>query len=242
MGHSHRAIAAVCVFLLMPMLLLGGCSPADSDVPQEPPSTGNTSAPSATSDPSTSTASTAEPNPAGTASPSDVIDPSPGGEVPTYPSPMNTSAGTPVPKVMRSGEATPSISAEPVDIDDDVTYSDGVQLHISDITFGTETEKGPGRFPGREFAVLDLEIDNGSDRSFSLNTVIVTVLDPAGNAVPPVFVEGMEVTDFAGDLLAGDQKTARYAFAVPKSSRSLVTVVVDFDDVHTSAVFRGQLS
>ncbi len=54
--------------------------------------------------------------------------------------------------------------------------------------------------------------------------------------------EEAKVQDFAGTLKPGTTAKARYAFAVPTSSRSKVTVVVDFDGVHTSAVFRGKLS
>lgn len=153
-----------------------------------------------------------------------------------------TTKNQPVPKVQRSGEAAPSITAKPGDTDGKVSYSDGVQLQIVNVTFGKETKEGPGMFPGRQYAILDLQIKNGSDQTLSLNTVVVTVLDKSGKAVNPVYVEEAKVSDFAGDLLPGSTAKARYAFAVPKSSRSKVTVVVDFDGVHSSAVFRGGLS
>jgi hypothetical protein len=153
-----------------------------------------------------------------------------------------TTKNQPVPKVQRSGEASPSITAKPGDTDDKVSYSDGVQLQIVNVTFGKETKEGPGMFPGREYAILDLQIKNGSSKALSLNTVVVTVLDKSGKPVNPVYVDEAKVSDFAGDLKPGSTVKARYAFAVPKSSRSKVTVVVDFDGVHSSAVFRGGLS
>lgn len=137
---------------------------------------------------------------------------------------------------------TPTVSAKPVDTSKTVTYPDGVRLKVARVSFGKETDKGPGAFPGREYAVLTLRITNGSTKAFSLDTVVVTVLDRQGTAVSPVYVQKADVQDFSGTLKLGATATARYAFAVPKSSRSKVTVVVDFDGVHTSAVFRGGLS
>lgn len=163
---------------------------------------------------------------------------------PTKPSGGSTATtkDQPVPKVQRPGEATPSITAKPGDTDGKVSYSDGVQLRIDDITFGKEKGEGPGMFPGRAYAILDLQIKNGSDKTLSLDTTVVTVLDKNGKAVSPVYVNEAKVADFAGDLTPGSTAKARYAFAVPKNSRSKVTVVVDFDGVHSSAVFRGGLN
>jgi hypothetical protein len=115
-------------------------------------------------------------------------------------------------------------------------------LSITDVAFGKETEKGPGAFPGREYAILTLEVENASDKALSMQTVVITVLDSSGDSVSPVYVAKAKVQDFSGTLKPGKTAKARYAFAVPKKSRSKVTVVVDFDGVHTSAVFRGKLS
>ncbi|MFT3832723.1 MAG: DUF4352 domain-containing protein [Micropruina sp.] len=153
-----------------------------------------------------------------------------------------TTKAQPVPKVQRDGGGTPTITARPAGTDGRVSYSDGVKLRIRDVTFGKETKEGPGRFPGRAYAVLAMEISNGSARALSLDTVVITVLDSKGKQVNPVYAEEAKVNDFAGELKPGGTAKANYAFAVPKSSYSKVTVVVDFDGVHTSAVFRGGLS
>lgn len=153
-----------------------------------------------------------------------------------------TSKSQPVPKVQRSEAATPTITAKPAGTTGKVSYSDGVVLRIRDVAFAKETGEGPGMFPGRAYAVLSLEISNGSKKALSLDTVVITVLNKSNKAVPPVYAEKASVADFAGELKPGETVKARYAFAVPKSSRSKVTVVVDFDGVHTSAVFRGGLS
>lgn len=158
------------------------------------------------------------------------------------PSNTATTRNQPVPKVQRSGAAKPSIAAKPAGTDGKVSYSDGVALRIRDVSFAKETKEGPGRFPGRAYGVLSLEITNGSKKTLSLDTVVVTVLDKSNKAVAPVYVEEAKVSDFAGELKPGTAVKARYAFALPKSTRSKVTVVVDFDGVHSSAVFRGGLS
>ncbi|HMS36637.1 MAG TPA: DUF4352 domain-containing protein [Arachnia sp.] len=145
--------------------------------------------------------------------------------------------------MQRSGAATkPTVSAAPAEIKEDVEYGDGVSLRIADIEFGEETKEGPGRFPGRAYAILSLEIANGGKDPIDLDTTVVTVLDAEDQQVAPVYVEEADVSDFAGKVKPGKTAKARYAFAVPKASRSQVTVVVDFDGVHTSAVFRGGLS
>ena len=148
-----------------------------------------------------------------------------------------------MPKVGRSGApASPTVSAKPAKVDGTVRYPDGLSLKVVSVDFAKETKKGPGSFPGREYAVLTLRVANKSDRDLSMDTVVVTVLDKADKPVAPVYTDEAEVSDFAGALKAGKTASARYAFAVPKSSRSKVTVVVDFDGAHTSAVFRGKLT
>ena len=148
-----------------------------------------------------------------------------------------------MPKVQRSeAPRKPTATAKPTSIDGTVRYSDGVSLKVTSIKFSKETKKGPGSFPGRAYAVLGLEIANDSDKKLSLSTVVITVLDRDGVAVAPVYTEEAKVQDFSGTLGEGKTAKATYAFAVPKKSRSKVTVVVDFDGVHTSAVFRGKLS
>lgn len=149
----------------------------------------------------------------------------------------------PVPKVGRDGsDRTPTVSAKPAPVTGTVGYSDGVSLKITEVTFAAETAKGPGSFPGREYARITLTLKNGSSEAIDLGTVVPTLLDAAGGALPKVYAAEADVIDFSGILAPGKTATAVYAFAVPASARDSVTLVVDFDDIHTSAVFRGELS
>ena len=149
----------------------------------------------------------------------------------------------PVPKVGRPGApAEPAQSADPGSTAEAVTYPDGVTVRITEIAFGEETGQGPGSFPGRDYARLTLELANGSADAIDLNTSVLTVLDKDDSRVPPVYADEAQVRDFAGDLAAGETATAVYAFAIPDESHSQITLVVDFDAGHTSAVFRGGLN
>jgi hypothetical protein len=148
----------------------------------------------------------------------------------------------PVMKVTRPGADAPTQTAKPAKPTSPVTYPDGVAVKITGVSFGEETSKGPGAFPGREYARLTLELSNASKKAIDLGTSVLTVLDSEGNPVAPVYAYEADVHDFAGTLAPGKTASAVYAFAVPDSSRSKITLVVDFDAEHTSAVFRGALS
>jgi hypothetical protein len=218
-----RRLAVACACVGVNVALLMGCSggsdgSADRPGGASPETAGNSAAPTAdTASPTSSTHTSTSEHP-------------------------KASSTQPVPKVSRSGEPEmPTASAKPASVDGTVKYSDGVALKIVNIDWSKERLKGPGSFPGRPFAVLTLEIKNKSSESLSMQTVVVTVLDKDNQAVPPVYSQEAKARDFSGTLKSGETTRARYAFAIPKSSLSKVTVVVDFDGAHTSAVFRGKL-
>jgi len=225
MSTCRRGVAAL---VLVAVASLAACS--DPEGPAQPSPTQTTPGASSPAAPSAPPSAAAPGAPSATSSPA----------------PQSTTSATtsdqPVPKAGRDGQtAEPSISAKPAPVDKPVRYSDGVALRIRSIDFAKETKTGPGSFPGRQYAVLTLEVDNSSGRALSMASVVITVLDRQGRPVPPVYTSEAKVQDFSGTLKAGRTTRARYAFAVPRSSRSKVTVVVDFDGTHTSAVFRGKL-
>lgn len=155
----------------------------------------------------------------------------------------DSDADQPVAKVMRPGSTeAPSHTAEPASTSEPVSYTDGVTLQIMDVTWAEETSQGPGSFPGRPYARLTLRLANASDTAIDLGTAVLTLLDQTSGAVPRVYAAEADVQDFSGTLEPGETTTAVYAFAVPDESRSQITLVVDFDATHTSAVFRGALS
>lgn len=170
------------------------------------------------------------------------------------PAPEPTTASTPSPgsvtsdpdepvsKVERAGQTdAPTVQADPADTTGSVSYDDGVSVSIDEITFEEETSQGPGSFPGREYARLTITIDNGSSEAIDLGTSVLTLLDAGGATAVRVYAAEAEAIDFAGTLAPGETASAAYAFAIPADARDEVTLVVDFDGDHTSAVFRGGL-
>jgi hypothetical protein len=225
-----RPLGVCALVVAAAVAALAGCSDAEPADPGQPTLPGTSAAPTAGGT-TTSRGPTASSGSSPTAT------------APTSVTPAPTSSDQPVPKVGRSGgPASPTVSAKPAKVDGTVKYSDGVSLRVVSVDFAKETKKGPGSFPGRPYAVLTLQVVNNSARDLSMETVVVTVLDKKDKAVPPVYTDEADVSDFSGTLKRGKKASARYAFAVPESSRSKVTVVVDFDGAHTSAVFRGELS
>lgn len=157
-------------------------------------------------------------------------------------SPTPTDSDAPIAKVTRPGSSGAAAeTAEPATTTAPVAYGDGVSLAIVGVAFGSETANGPGSFAGREFARTTIELTNGSDAPIDLNTSVLTMLDAGGAALTRVYAAEAGVTDFAGTVAPGDTVTAVYAFAVPADARSNITLVVDFDAQHSSAVFRGGL-
>ena len=221
----------LCALVLGATVSLGACTTEPALT--EPSAS---AAPSGTSTSASTSPTVAPTTDVSTSAPSETASSQPG-------SPSATNSDQPVPKVQRDGQqAGPSVSARPTPVDKPVRYPDGVSLQVRSVAFDKETKKGPGSFPGREFAVLSLQVDNKSGQALSMATVVITVLDKDGTPVPPVYSDEADVQDFSGTIKPGATARARYAFAVPKSSRSKVTVVIDFDGRHTSAVFRGKLS
>lgn len=188
-----------------------------------------------------STGTDGAPAPSATGSTSPTTDPTTIGPAPT--GSADVDADQPVPKVGRQGDTTtPTVSAKPAPPTGTVGYSDGVTLKITEVTFAAETAEGPGSFPGREYARITLTLTNGSSKPIDLGTVVPTLLNADGAALPKVYAAEANVTDFSGIVAPGKTAKGVYAFAVPADARDDVVLVVDFDAAHTSAVFRGELS
>lgn len=154
------------------------------------------------------------------------------------PKPKDALAPTRIEPVKRDGKTPhPTVSALPATMTGVVRYGDGVRLKITGIRHGRVTGEGPGviQEPTTTFA---LSLTNGEGRPLHLNSVVVTAVygDPERIA-NPVYVSNTQ--DFAGTVRAGSTSKARYAFAIPVTRRSHVSIHVDFDAVHTAAVFFG---
>jgi hypothetical protein len=155
---------------------------------------------------------------------------------PPLPQPVST-----VPKVTRAGQpSTPSVSAPTAKFNAPVRYPDGVRLDITKAELGTETGHGPGVMAGREYVRFTVKLTNSSSKAVNLNEVVVTTFYGATKQLAaPVYTESAGTFDFSGIVKAGASTTALYAFAVPTKQLNSVTMVVDFDGLHSSATYSG---
>jgi hypothetical protein len=155
---------------------------------------------------------------------------------PPLPQPVKSVA-----KVKRVGQPnTPSVSAPGAKFNAPVTYPDGVTLVITKAEKGIETGHGPGVMAGREYVRFTVKLTNGSAKAVNLNQVVVTTTyGISSQLAAPVYTESAGTHDFAGTIKAGASTTALYAFAVPVKQLGRVTMVVDFDGLHTSATYSG---
>ena len=124
---------------------------------------------------------------------------------------------------------------------DPAKYSDGVALTVEGTRTGSESENGPGQFPGRSYTALSLTLDNRSAQPIDLNQVVVTATYGAPARIASPVYDDTSAQDFSGTVDAGGSSTATYLFAIPNEKKSNVVVTVDFDDTHLAATFSGGL-
>lgn len=206
--------------MLVTAVLLGlaGCAPASGSAPGAP----------ATPVPAASARAVQGPQALG--------DPPTGTVAPPLPNPVTT-----VRKVARAGQPNkPVVTATAAPFGSPAVYPDGVQLRIVKATKALEKGHGPGVMGGRGYVRFELELRNGTAAAINLNQVVLTTYYGATKQLAaPVYTEGTATRDFGGTVAPGASTTASYAFAVPGGSLSNVTMVVDFDGMHSSAVYRG---
>lgn len=154
------------------------------------------------------------------------------------PKPKNPLAPSSYKPVKRDGKVShPTVSARPATMKGVVRYGDGVELDITGIKQGRVAGEGPGVVQGPT-TTFSLKLTNGGRRSLKLNTVVVTaVYGEPGRVANPIYVGNTQ--DFAGTVKPGKTAKAVYTFMIPVTRRSQVTIHVDFDAVHTAAVFSG---
>ncbi|GAA2737177.1 hypothetical protein GCM10009867_23360 [Pedococcus aerophilus] len=233
---SLRRLTAALAVGLVGAALVSGCS-SDPTTPTAASRTGAVGAVSSsgTSTPSASATSSATTKGSATTEPSQ--SPTTSATVaPPLPQPVQS-----VPKVKRSGGATtPSVTAPAAKFSAPVKYPDGVRLEIVKTNRATETGHGPGVMAGREYVRFQLKLTNGSAKAINLNEVVLTTYYSSSKQLAaPVYTESAKTYDFSGTVAPGKSATAYYAFAVPDSGLKKLTMVVDFDGLHTSATYTG---
>ncbi|HOF18619.1 MAG TPA: hypothetical protein PK082_06895, partial [Phycisphaerae bacterium] len=98
---------------------------------------------------------------------------------------------------------------------------------------------GPGVVAGRGYLRLDLAMVNGSKTDIDISQVVVSGRVGTGAPAPPVYPVAESPSDFSGVLAPGKEARAVYVVAISPKPGEAVTITVDFDGAHTSAVFTG---
>lgn len=191
-------------------------------------------------------------------------DPADGGAVPvasTSPEPTanstsdpgsagSTGTASPVPDpvvatyvpILRNGKPPhPTVSAKPVPFDGVVRWSDGLRLDILAVEQGKVEGVGPGVIVGEPTTSLTVRMTNRSNRTVSLDGVVVTMLYGADQRQARPVYDDKDARDLTGVLKPGRSATAVYIFSVPRTELDRLLMYVDFDGVHTAAIFNGSL-
>ncbi len=118
-----------------------------------------------------------------------------------------------------------------------LSYPDGVKIAVLDIRQAKVTGQGPGVLSG-PMTSLRLQLVNDSMTTLDLDHVVVTtVYGRPARIARPVYTDGTQ--DLTGLVKPGGRTTATYAFSVPTSDLTHVTVHIDFDSRHAAGVFSG---
>lgn len=215
----RRMPVALGVTLAFAVTMLAGCGGGDDQ---------KSSAPTASATPSKASTSAS-------GSPKDENSKEPRVKTPRPKDPL--APGT-IRPVMRDGKRPhPTVSAAPATLTGTVTYPDGVRLDITKATRGHVSGRMPGDLKGPTRTV-SLVLKNDGGKTLDLSRVVVTLV----YGKPGRFGQGVYTSkniDFSGLIKSGKSAKAVYSFIVPKSAGSRITVHVDFDAVHTAAVFSG---
>jgi hypothetical protein len=119
-----------------------------------------------------------------------------------------------------------------------VTYPDGLKVRINGVVQSTITAQGPGELTGQPLTTFTIELTNGTSKDVVLNQVVVSAFYGTPLLMAqPVYSPG--VSDFATVVKPGASASTKYAFSIPVAELHRVTIAVDFDGLHSVAVFTG---
>jgi hypothetical protein len=209
---SNRAVLRVVAIAVAGTLALTACSGGSKkDAGSAPSSTASASA-SSSSAPTTPATTTSAPSSA----------------------PANSS------KPGVSTAPTTKVTAPPAPFTKPVTYPDGIDLQILGATQETITDTGPGALTGKPKTTFLIKFTNNTHAAIALNAVVVSVSYGANKATAaPVY--DTSVADFGGTVAPGKSVQTHYAFSIPASDLSNVTMTVRFDGLHAAATFTGEV-
>jgi hypothetical protein len=186
--------------------------------------------PVAAPDPSAA-APASSPSPSPLSSPS--VSPSPEPE----PSPSEPVA-SPEPSEESPDLDPPFDVLDPVELDEEASFTDGVEASLVAIEATSVGAKGPGEIAGKGVLVT-VRIKNTTEEPISLDEVVVDLYDEDG--APAVLNYGDSRTDeFSSTLKPGKSRKATYVARLAEES-STVTVTVAYKPGAPAVSFTGRL-
>lgn len=213
----RRALGGVLVLILGVVAVavaLNRSAPPEVPVAAEAP-------PAAPASPTQVTPSSAAPNPA--------------------PSPSPLPEWSPAPEESGTGDdvLVPDFDVlDPVELDEEARFEDGVRARIATIERDEVRAKGPGESAG-EGVLVTVEIENTTREDISLDAVVVDIYDDDG--VPAVVSYGdSRTTEFAGDVAPGRTARATYVARLAGATQSL-TLIVSYEPGAPAVSFTGKM-
>jgi hypothetical protein len=125
------------------------------------------------------------------------------------------------------------------DLDKVARIHDDVEISASTIKAITAKAQTPGDMSGPGLAVT-ISIQNHSQTTLDVNTVVVTLLDSAGAAGIPTASD--PTRPFTGTIAAGDGAEGVYVFIVPEGTRDRIELTVAYSAGVPVALFTGPAS
>lgn len=127
---------------------------------------------------------------------------------------------------------------------DKIIYTDGVEIEVTKhkqakIGEWTMVDDDSAK-PGDPYTVLTIRVKNGTHDRLDLFGSATVTYGPDGEEAPSVYDDGIE--PFDGTVLPGKARTGTWGFVIPKKHLDDVTLEVDFDFAHESAIFSGSLN
>lgn len=139
-------------------------------------------------------------------------------------------------------QVIPPAAAGPVtkaDLDKTAVLPNKVSITVSKVAALDTKATTPGEIAGPAVA-LTVSIHNGSTQAINADSAMVTLTD--SNNVPGQPTTSDPYLPFAGDLAAGESTEGIYVFLMPTTSRTGLTLSVEYAAGQASAQFVGDSS
>lgn len=131
----------------------------------------------------------------------------------------------------------PEKTLPPVPLTAVANFGGGVSIKVTQIANQTSSDTGPGTIKGQAAVAFTLQLRNESKTTVSVNTVNVTAGYGAGTPASPVNLSSNP--PFKGQVKPGGMATGVYAFAIPTTDRSHVSLTLWYAQGKPTVVFSG---